>query len=100
LSADVGDLPFNFALGDDPLPVLRKPRTADGELEVRLDRCDGPLLASLPLRPAVSNTAITRLKANLPPTAGMHDLCFTFARLSLDPLWALDAVQLLPGGRS
>jgi hexosaminidase len=100
LSADVGDLPFNFALGDDPLPILRKPRTTDGELEVRLDRCDGPLLASLPLRPAVSSAAITTLRGALPPTVGTHDLCFTFARPSLDPLWALDAVQLLPGGRS
>ena len=100
IAADVGNLPFNAQLGDDPAPVLIKPRTPAGELQVHLDRCGGPLLALLPLQPAVNNVAITTLKAPLPPTGGTHDLCFTFARPALDPFWALDAVQLLPDGRS
>jgi hexosaminidase len=49
----------------------------------------------LPLAPAVNNNAVTQLPPlRLPPAAGRHDLCFRFAQRSLDPLWALDWVQL------
>jgi hexosaminidase len=95
LAADVANLPFNYQLGTDPPPVLAPPVTAAGELDVRLDGCGGPLLAVLPLAPAVRATALTTLRATIPPTAGRHDLCFSFARPALDPLWALDAVQLV-----
>lgn len=103
---------------------LAPPQTAAGELEVYLDSCpnDGPggqasgaigppggavgasgeatrpqgrRIAVLPLAPAVDNDAVTELPAvHLPPTAGRHDLCFRFTQRMLDPLWALDWVQL------
>jgi hexosaminidase len=99
LSVDVGQLPFNFQIGKDRAAIpLPKPRTAAGELEVRVDACTGPVIASLPLAPAVDNDAVT----TLPPTTlsavdGKHDLCFTFTRNSVDPIWAIDAVTLTPG---
>ena len=44
---------------------LRPPATAEGELEIRLDSCDGELIASMPLAPAVASDTVTRL----PPAA-------------------------------
>ena len=97
LAVSVGQLPFNFQIGADrDKIVLHPPRTADGELEVRLDRCDGELLASLPLASAAASTGVTTLTAPLPPRIGRHDLCFTFTAKRLDPMWVVDWVQLLP----
>ena len=90
-------MPFNFQIGDDVKKIpLRKPQTPAGELEVRVDGCEGEKIATLPLAPAVKNYAVTQL----PPAAigkrtGPHDLCFTFTQSTVDPLWVLDAVQLV-----
>jgi hexosaminidase len=96
IAATVGQVPFNFQIGDDVKSIpLPKPATAAGELEVRLDNCEGDRIAVLPLAPAMSNYAVTRL----PPTAiearsGRHDLCFTFTRGSVDPTWVIDSIEL------
>ena len=42
---------------------LNAPSTPAGELEVRLDRCDGAPAAVLPLAPAAGNDAVTELPA-------------------------------------
>jgi len=96
LTARVGQVPFNFQIGKDVEKiVLRPPATADGELEVRLDGCDGERIASLPLAPAVSNPAVTALPAiTLEQRAGRHDLCFTFTSRAIDPMWAIDSLAL------
>jgi hexosaminidase len=96
LTAAVGQVPFNFQLGSDAAAIrLRPPRTPAGELEVRVDRCDGEPVAVLPLAPAAGNAAVTVLPpAALPHLTGAHALCFTFTQRTLDPLWALDWVQL------
>jgi hexosaminidase len=97
LEADVGQLPFNFSIGTDRDEIpLRPPHTPQGELEVHLDSCDGALLADLPLAPAARQSAVTELTAKLVPQSGIHDLCFVFTRSAVDPIWALDGVQLLP----
>jgi len=98
LTAAVGQVPFNFQIGKDIEDIpLRPPRSAAGELEVRLDGCEGAPLAVLPLAPAADNDAVTVLPAaELPPLSGTHTLCFTFTQRSLDPLWAIDWVQLSP----
>jgi hexosaminidase len=98
IEAAVGQLPFNFQIGDDIRKiVLRPPATPAGELEVRQDRCDGPVVATLPLAQAAKSQAVTRLRgavtAALP---GPHDLCFTFTQAKLDPFWVLDRVTLGP----
>ena len=97
LAVAVGQLPFNFQIGDDlygiPLP---KPRSEAGELEVRSDTCDGPLVATIPLDEATDNPAVTRLPTSrLEKARGRHDLCFTFTRANVDPIWVIDRVTLL-----
>ncbi len=96
LQAAVGQVPFNFQIGKDREAIhLATPETAEGELEVHLDNCDGSRLAVLPLAPAAANHAVTRLPPiRLPAISGRHDLCFRFTQRALDPLWALDWVQL------
>jgi hexosaminidase len=99
LTARVAQVPFNFQIGKDVEKILlRPPATADGELEVRLDGCDGEHVASLPLAPAVSNPAVTTLPVvKLEPRAGRHDLCFTFTSRAIDPMWAIDSLELAEG---
>jgi hexosaminidase len=96
LTAAVGQVPFNFQIGHDIESIrLRPPRTRDGELEVRLDGCEGAPLVVLPLAPAHDNDAVTVLPSvQLPRLSGAHALCFTFTQRTLDPLWAIDWVQL------
>jgi hexosaminidase len=98
LTAAVGQVPFNFQIGRDIEAIhLRPPRTTAGELEVRLDGCDGAPLVVLPLAPAAGNDAVTVLPdAALPPLEGTHALCFTFTQRTLDPMWAIDWAQLSP----
>src|SRR5262245_40671748 len=96
LVADVGQVPFNFQIGKDREKiVLHPPATPDGELEVRVDGCEGERIAVLPLSPAVANPAVTRLPpVTLAPRAGRHDLCFTFTSRSLEPTWTIDSLDL------
>jgi len=96
LVAAVGQVPFNFQIGDDVKKIpLRKPQTAAGELEVRIDGCEGEKIATLPLAPAVKNYAVTHLPAaTIARHTGSHDLCFMFTQAAVDPLWVLDAVDL------
>jgi hexosaminidase len=97
IDAAVGQLPFDFELGADVhVPKLNPPQTPAGELEVRIDGCDGDRIAVLPLQPAVANDAVTELPAvKLAHREGTHDLCLKFAQRSYDPLWVLDWVRLL-----
>lgn len=93
----VGQLPFNFQIGDDKRKIaLPPPQTPDGELDVHLDSCAGQNIAVLSLAPALVNNAVTVLRTPLIPERGSHDLCFVFTRRSVDPIWALDWVQLIP----
>jgi hexosaminidase len=96
LTAAVGQVPFNFQIGKDRDAIhLNTPRTPAGELEVRLDTCEGVPLVVLPLAPAVSNDAVTVLPAaTLPALKGVHTLCLRFTQRTLDPLWAIDWLQL------
>lgn len=97
IDASVGQVPFNFQIGDDVNRIpLRKPATAAGELEVRVDGCEGDPIAVLPLAPAVANPAVTRLpRATIAARPGKHDLCFMFTQAGVDPTWTIDAVDLI-----
>lgn len=97
IAAAVGQVPFNFQIGNDVKTIaLPKPKTAAGELEVRIDSCEGERLAVLPLAPAVANFAVTQLPpATISPREGKHDLCFIFTRASVDPTWVIDSVELI-----
>jgi len=97
IEAGVGQLPFNFQIGADKDKIaLLPPKTPDGELEIHRDSCTGELIGDLPLAPAVGNDAVTKLGGALTAPQGVHDLCFTFTRKSVDPIWAVDWVQLVP----
>jgi hexosaminidase len=97
LRAAVGQLPFNFQIGDDVKKIVfDPPRTPSGELEVRLDGCQGEVIASIPLAPALASDAVTVLPdTRLPVQPGRHALCLKFTQRTIDPLWAIDWVQLL-----
>ena len=100
-SAAVGSVPFNFQIGDlvDKITFAR-PQTKDGELLVLLDQCEGEELARIPLASAASNSGVTTLPAApLRRVGGKHDLCLRFAQPALQPVWALDWVQLIDSKR-
>ena len=97
VSVRVGQLPFNFQLWRDTKQIITRPASVPGgALEVRLDGCQGEVIARLPLGPARDSDALTTLEAPLAAPAGRHDLCFTFATGAHDPLWMIDEVALLP----
>jgi hexosaminidase len=97
IEVEVGQLPFNFQIGKDIEKIrFRPPATPAGELEVRAGGCEGERIATLPLAPALSNPAVTRLRGDIAPRTGRTDLCITYTARGPDPLWAIDAVQLVP----
>lgn len=97
LSADIGQVPFNFSIGADLAKVVfDKPRTPNGELQVRLDGCDRPVVARIPIGVAARNTGVSTIAGALPRQRGRHDLCITFSQSGPDPLWMLDRLTLVP----
>jgi hexosaminidase len=94
--ATVSALPFNYELPGEIAKIrVGDNRTPNGELEVRVDGCDGAVLDVLPLPTAASAYAAAELaEKKLPSLAGRHDVCLRFARPSVDPLWALDWVEI------
>lgn len=96
IAIDVGQIPFNFQIGRDIERIhFREPATDAGEFEVRAGGCEGERIAVLPLAPAVANPAVTRLTAPIVPRHGATDLCFTYTARGPNPIWAIDAVQLV-----
>ena len=100
IAASVGQLPFNFEIGEAIDGIRHKPpATAHGELNVHLGDCDGPLAASLPLAAAVQRHGTTELapaRLRLPADAGgTADLCFDFTQRGIDPFWVIDWVRLV-----
>jgi hexosaminidase len=93
--AAVAALPFNYELGLDTAKIrVGDNRTSEGELEVHVDGCDTVSTSVLPLASA-SHEGVSQLPAQrLPPLPGRHDLCLRFAHPRLDPLWALDWVEI------
>jgi hexosaminidase len=96
LVAAVGGVPFNFQIGEAAAKIhFPTPATSEGELLVFLDRCEGELLARLPLAPASASSSVTVLPAAvLPRRAGRHDLCLRFAQRGLDPMHTIDWVEM------
>ena len=94
--AAVAALPFNYELGADAAKIrVGDNRTPQGELEVHVDGCDTAAVRVLPLAAAANHDGVTELPAaRLPPLPGRHDVCLRFARPRLDPLWALDWVEI------
>src|SRR6185295_2609627 len=98
ITATVGQIPFNFQIGKDAAGIpLPKPATRDGELEIRVGGCESAPVATIPLAAAAGNDALTTLPAaSLPAQGGRKDLCFSFTRAKLDPMWVVDHLELEP----
>lgn len=94
--ATVGQLPFNFQIGEDVKKIrFATPASREGELEVHLDTCDGPIVARLGLAPAIGSPAVSALpRAPIEAAGGRHDLCLRFAQPALEPLWVLESIRL------
>jgi hexosaminidase len=96
VTAAVAALPFNYEIGADAAKIrVGDARTLQGELEIHVDGCDTPVIATLPLPPAaLAKDRATLPAQSLPRLAGRHDLCLRFARPRLDPFWALDWIEI------
>jgi len=93
--AQVGRMPFNFSIGDDIKKITFKPpATPAGELEVRRDGCDGPLIATVPLAAATRTSGVADVSGPITAQQGAHDLCMTFTGRGPDPYWVLDRLTL------
>lgn len=96
VAISVGQLPFNFQVGADRAKIhFAAPRTPAGEFELRAG-CGGALLTTLPLARAARHPGVTRLEAVLPAHAQPVDLCITYTAHGVDPLWAVERIELLP----
>ncbi|MBO9623375.1 MAG: family 20 glycosylhydrolase [Sphingomonas sp.] len=97
IALSVGQIPFNFQVGKDVEGIkFAPPATPQGEFEVRAGGCEGPRVAVLPLAPAAGNPGITRLVAPLARRLGNETLCITYTAKGVEPMWAIDAVELVP----
>jgi hexosaminidase len=96
IAISVGQVPFNFQVGKDIEQIrFRPPATPDGEFEVRAGSCEGERIAVLPLAPAAKNPGVTRLTAPIAARDGNEDLCITYTASGVNPMWAIDRVELL-----
>ena len=96
LRAAVGQLPFNFQIGRDVDAIRRgDARTPEGELELRTGDSRGAPFAVVPLGAAATEPAVSILgPVRIPPQASDGDLCLRFARPVIDPIWAIQWVEL------
>jgi hexosaminidase len=96
LRASVGQLPFNFQIGKDAEAIRHgDARTNEGELEVRVGDCMGEPVARIPIGIAASEPALSVLgPVRIPPQGKAADLCLRFARPVIDPIWAINWVEI------
>jgi hexosaminidase len=100
VSASVASVPFNYEIGKDAAAIkIGDAHSTVGEMEVHVDSCDAPILATLalPAKPVgfVTELPSIRIAADAHPgIVGRHDICLRFARPRLDPMWALDWIEL------
>ncbi|HJS92256.1 MAG TPA: family 20 glycosylhydrolase [Steroidobacteraceae bacterium] len=86
-------LPWRF--GDEAKDAVVRPKSsAAGELELHADSCTGPLLATVPLAPAVGAMRQSTLegKISAPKGNGIHDLCIFATGDPREGQWALARV--------
>src|SRR5690348_3984110 len=95
IHVDAVRLERNFALAHEQKLVVSRPHsTPFGELVVHADRCDGPVLANLPLPDPAHSPRRFGLDAKLPAQEGEHGLCLVYTAPIDGPLYALDRVSL------
>jgi hexosaminidase len=91
----IGTVPNNFQLWHDAAKIVTRPaRTRAGELEIRQDTCDGPLLASVPMKDVLPGKLVM-VQAQV-SARGTHDLCLFFTGRSSQYLRAVQWVSPVP----
>ena len=94
VDVEIADFPFNYQIGNDIAKIPLYPEAPpQGALQVRLDGCDGNVIASMTL-PAQSEPVVATDQVRIAPQQGVHDLCFRFERRSVDPVWTL--IHVIP----
>jgi len=89
----VGRVAWRF--GDEAQGAVVRPKaSAAGEFELHADSCKGPLLARLPLAPAVRGSGQTELNATVSTSklVETHDLCIVATGDPRDGQWVLARV--------
>jgi hexosaminidase len=95
IHVDAVRLERNFQLAHEAKLVVSRPHaTPFGELVVHADRCDGPVLATVPLPDPARSPRQFRLDAKLPGQSGEHGLCLIYTAPTDGPLYALGRVAL------
>lgn len=95
IHVEAARLPRNYALAHEQKLVVARPQaTPFGELVVHADRCDGPVLATLPLPDPAKSPREFTLDAKLPAQSGEHSLCLLDTAPIHGPLYGLDRVTL------
>jgi len=86
----------NYGLAGDASKVVSRPaRTPLGEFDIHLDRCDGPLLASLPLPAEALPGKTFRVEAGWSARMGTHDVCVLSTASIRGPLSAVGRVSFI-----
>jgi hexosaminidase len=96
VTVTVGRVAWRF--GDEAKDAVVRPKiSAAGELEIHADSCSGPLLARLPLAPAVAAPGQTQLDSRIstPQPKSSGDLCIFATGDPRDGQWTLARVALL-----
>ncbi len=98
IRVEAARLERNYALArEQRLVVSRAHATPFGELEIHADRCDGTLLASLPLPDPANSPRRFQLTSALPALSGERSLCFLYTAPIDGPLYGIGRVDLVPG---
>jgi hexosaminidase len=93
VTVHAGHIPYYFQLWHDEAKVAtRKSTSGVDELQLRLDDCDGQVVASVPLK--IEHAELETLDVPLPSARGVHDVCLGFATHARDPLWLIDWVEI------
>jgi len=94
VAIELARLPRNVALAHDAHLIAARPAaTTHGELELRLDKCDGKPFAVLPLPDPATSPAHFALGAPLSAT-GAHALCLIITGAPAKPYYGVGSVQL------
>jgi hexosaminidase len=95
IHVDAVRLPRNYQLAHEARLVVVRPRsTPFGELVVHRDRCDGAVLATLPLPDPARSARRFALDGAMPALHGSHALCLIYTAPIDGDLYALDRVSL------
>jgi hexosaminidase len=93
-----GRLPYLIQLGaEDAKRRFVPAETAHGELDIRIDGCEGKRLLTAPLPATPGDDGFITVQASLSaPVTGAHDLCIRFSGDTRPAMWVLDSITLLP----